>query len=184
MTSMRFDPLRLDVAVFARNAASLAGRWPLAAFERLVEAAHPEARPTAEDHLEWSLRGEWRRGAGLESNAWLHVAASAALRLQCQRCLAPVDTVVAVERALCFVAGEQQAAALDIDSEDDVLALTASLDVRELMEDELLLAMPLVPRHERCPEPLWAEDRAADAPEPAAPPHAFAALKQLKKGAD
>jgi uncharacterized protein len=35
-----------------------------------------------------------------------------------------------------------------------VLALEPALDLKELVEDELLLALPLVPRHEVCPEPL------------------------------
>ena len=57
-------------------------------------------------------------------------------------------------------------------------ALTRALDLRELIEDELLLAMPLVPRHEVCPEPLPVrtdEDMPDDAPNP------FAALAALKR---
>ena len=59
-----------------------------------------------------------------------------------------------VDRRLFFVAGEDAAAALDTESDDDVLALEPFLDLRGLVEDELLLALPLVPRHEVCPEPL------------------------------
>ena len=44
-----------------------------------------------------------------------------------------------------------------------MLALEPALDLRGLVEDELLLALPLVPRHEVCPEPLPIE------PEPEAP---------------
>ena len=65
------------------------------------------------------------------------------------------------------------------DSEDDVLALTRALDLRELVEDELLLALPIVPRHEVCPEPL---PQPADDAAPAEPaPHPFAALAALKR---
>ena len=45
-----------------------------------------------------------------------------------------------------------------------MLALSRALDLRELVEDELLLALPLVPRHEVCPEPA-----AVSTPEPEAP---------------
>ena len=79
-----------------------------------------------------------------------------------------------------FVKGEDAAAALDAEAEDDVLALTPALDLRELIEDELLLALPLVPRHAHCPEPLpraFVEDPAVD---PADNP--FAALAVLKGG--
>ena len=59
-----------------------------------------------------------------------------------------------------------------------MLALEPALDLQSLVEDELLLALPLVPRHEVCPEPLPLE------PEPAAPAaaHPFAALAALKRG--
>ena len=71
------------------------------------------------------------------------------------------------ERRIFFVDGEDAAAALDAESEDDVLALTPALDLAELVEDELLLALPLVPRHEQCPEPLpraFVEDDPAHRP--------------------
>ena len=47
---------------------------------------------------------------------------------------------------VAFVRGEDAAAELDAESDFDVLTLTRSLDLRELVEDELLLALPLVPR--------------------------------------
>jgi len=50
-----------------------------------------------------------------------------------------------------------------------------------LLEDELLLALPLVPRHDVCPEPLARAFRdAADVAEAAE--HPFAALAALKQG--
>ena len=85
------------------------------------------------------------------------------------------------ERRVFFVQGEDAAEALDAESEDDVLALTPALDLADLIEDELLLALPLVPRHERCPEPLapaFVEDDAAADPAD----HPFAALAALKRG--
>ena len=62
-----------------------------------------------------------------------------------------------------------------------MLALERSFDVIELLEDELLLALPLVPRHEACPQPLpmVAEPVEEPAEERANP---FAALEALRKG--
>ena len=62
-----------------------------------------------------------------------------------------------------------------------MLALGPPLDVLELIEDELILALPLVPRHEpHCPVPLAAPEGAVSAaPEE---PHPFAALAALRKG--
>jgi uncharacterized protein len=48
------------------------------------------------------------------------------------------------------------------------------------VEDELILALPLVPRHDACPQPLAAP---ATAEEPLAErPNPFAALAALKRG--
>ncbi|MBY0467713.1 MAG: YceD family protein, partial [Burkholderiaceae bacterium] len=76
------------------------------------------------------------------------------ISLECQRCLKPVDVPLVVQRRFLFVHGEDAAAQLDTDSEDDVLALSRTLNLIELIEDELLLGLPLVPRHSVCPQPL------------------------------
>jgi uncharacterized protein len=179
-----FNPLRLDVAAFAKAGAELAGAWPLAGLERLAACAAAEAAPGPQELLDWRVRGEQRRGPpGTPAETWLHLRAAALLRLECQRCLMPVETPLEIERSLRFVAGEDQAAALDAESEDDVLALSRALDLRELIEEELLLALPLVARHGACTRPVAAGaapevDGDGDGGEP---PHPFAALAALKK---
>ena len=178
MTTREFDPLRLDVAAFAKDEGRLDGRWPLRDLVRLHDAAHTEALPGEGDDVAWQARGEWRRTGG-EGQPWLHVTASARMALVCQRCLGPVEERLDVARSFLFVHGEDAAAQLDADSEDDVLALTRALDLHELIEDELLLALPLVPRHGVCPEPLPLADEADvedDKPNP------FAVLAALKRG--
>ena len=120
--------------------------------KRLSDSASADRSPSADDRVSWQARGE--QGAGAEPEVWLHLDAGTALALQCQRCLAPVDVEVALHRRFRFVAGEAAAAQLDAESEEDVLALTRALDLQELVEDELLLALPLVPMHAQCPEPL------------------------------
>jgi uncharacterized protein len=180
MKTRPVDPSRLDVEAFAKDAAELEGEWPLAALDRLSDAAHDDAKPGESDLARWHVRGENRPVRGGAPQTWLHLQASTRLGLVCQRCLAPVDTPIEAERSFRFVAGEEAAAQLDADQEEDVLALTRSLDLRELVEDELLLALPLVPRHDICPEPLPMEhgddDAEADRPNP------FAALAALKRG--
>jgi uncharacterized protein len=147
------DPLRLDVEAACRAAATLQGEWPIAVLERLLASAHPESPPAAGATIEWSARAEHRSAAGGAAQCWLHLRAAGRIDLVCQRCLGPVPTELRAERSFAFVHGEEQAAALDAEIEDDVLALTRSLNLRELVEDELLLSMPLVPRHEVCPDP-------------------------------
>lgn len=179
MTTRDFDPFRLDVAAFATATGELGGVWPLAQFDRLTDASVSDALDPASGAVTWSARGERRPMRGGESQVWLHVEASAHIPLECQRCLRAVDVALQVHRSFLFVHGEDAAAQLDTDSEDDVLALTRALDLRELIEDELLLAMPIVPRHEVCPTPLPVpiEEETAQAEKP----NPFAALAALKR---
>jgi len=176
MTQKPLDPLHLDVAALAADGGEQAGQWPLAMLPRLSESALPTETPDA--RVQWHVRGEARPIVGGPAEIWLHVAADVRLALCCQRCLGPVFETVGVDSALRFVHGENQAAALDGELEDDVLALERFTDLCALIEDELLLVLPLVPRHDVCPSPLPVPD---DAPVVDDAPHPFAALAGLKK---
>jgi uncharacterized protein len=179
MTARAFDPLRLDVAAFAAQGGVLEGRWPVRSLGRLVATAAPEATPSERDEVAWRAQGETVRVAGGGAETWIRLDAEAPLAMTCQRCLAPVGLRLEVHRRILFVPGEDAAAELDAEREEDVLALSHALDLRELAEDELLLAEPIVPLHAVCPEPLaYANDPASLA---GAAEHPFAALEALKR---
>lgn len=173
------DPQRLDVEAFAKAEGRLEGRWPLLGFERLLDSAHADARPGEADEVAWQAEGEIRPVRGGEPEVWLHVQARAMMNLECQRCLQPVTTPLGARRSFRFVVDEAAAAEIDADCEDDVLALTRALNLQELVEDELILSLPLVPMHDSCPEPL----AVPPSEEPAAEerPNPFAALAALKR---
>ena len=174
------DPRKLDVERFATDAGHLQGDWPLGGMHRLVDACHSEALPSPDDRVQWTAAGERRRQSPGESHAWLKLGLDTQVSLICQRCLGPLATPLQFERWFHFAGCEEQAAELDAESEEDVLASTRSLDLRQLAEDELLLALPLVPRHGVCPQPLLpAMNNSLD--EDAAPPNPFAALAALKR---
>lgn len=178
MSKRAFDPCRLDVAAFAEAAGELEGHWPLAALRRLADMEHREASAAAREQAAWVVRGERRKATSAVVQTWLHLSGHVRLPLVCQRCLQPVLTALDVQRSFLFVEGEAAAAELDADSEDDVLALTRELDLRELVEDEFLLSLPLVPKHDDCPIPLLAASAGA---EPSLErPNPFAALAVLK----
>ena len=181
------DPRRLDLRSLARQGAEVDGRLPLAGLQRLAKSVEPAVEGAAEgvtggEDVAWSARGELRPVKGAEAQVWLHLAAQAQVRLVCQRCLTPLTEPLAVARSFLFVPDEEEATRLDEEMNDDVLVLPRFFDVLELLEDELILALPIVPRHEVCPDglPLRADDSAADEAENVAP-HPFAALAALKK---
>lgn len=168
------EPRRLDVAAFARDAGALEGRWPIGGFARLLEGTLG-ASGAAPD-VEWSARGEQRPGGAGQPQVWLHLDARAEVSLACQRCLQPMAVPLVVHTALRFVEGEDRAQREDEASEEDVLALSPSIDLHELAQDELILALPLVPRHDDCALPAPAADAACGEAKP------FAALEQLRRG--
>ncbi|MEO7855032.1 MAG: YceD family protein [Rubrivivax sp.] len=151
MATQAFDPRHLDVAAFAAARGRLSGEWPLSSLSRL-HAAAPRAGACAVD---WSAQGVCRNPGG-EAQPWLELNATGALRLQCQRCLEDVVETVTVQRRFRFVPSEAEAERLDEQCEDEVLALPQVLDLQTLVEDEMILALPLIPKHETCPQPLSA----------------------------
>lgn len=182
MKARSFDPLKFDVDAFVRDGAALQGEWPAASLPRLADGAAPEAPPSGWPAVTWSAQGELRTPKGGQAQVWLELQAQATVALTCQRCLKPVEEHLEVSRWFRFVRDESQAAELDMESEDDVLVLARHMDLRELVEDELLLELPVVPRHDECPEPLVAPESAQEE-ELAEPerPNPFAALAALKK---
>lgn len=106
---------------------------------------------------------------------WLHLRGQAQVVLRCQRCLELMPTVLCFDRRYLFVRDEEQAARLDEDLEDDVLVLERELDLHALVEDELLLAMPLVPMHDACTAPMPGPEAASPSIGP------FASLAVLRE---
>jgi uncharacterized protein len=150
MNTPGIDPSRLDMAAFAKRGGFLQGEHSLQAFGRLVDQMHSEPTSEAPVPVVWSASGEVVSGRAGNPEIWLSLKVDTRVRLVCQRCLEPVFADLAVDRRFHFVEGEQQAAALDAESDDDVLTLSRRLNLIDLIEDELVLALPLVPRHPDC----------------------------------
>lgn len=182
------NPLRVDLAALAGCGQPRSGHWPLETFTRLLEAGEP-----ADAVLHWQARAEYRPVPGGQRELWLHLALNTTVRRTCQRCLQPVALPLAVERDFLFAPTEAQAQARDAERDDaDVLVLSKFLNLIELAEDELLLALPLVPRHDTCPQPLVAPAGGRDgrgtsgdasklSPDGTMNDNPFAVLAQLKR---
>ena len=164
------DPKLVDIAAFAKAGTPQHCAETLAQFPRL--AAEVLA---GEPSVQWSVSGEMRDATGQAQAPWLHVQARAQLPMQCQSCLEQVQVDLQVDRWLRFVKDEESALREDETSEEDVLALSDRFDLRSLVEDELLMALPMVARHEKC-----ATDPGDGVSALAAPDHPFAALAAWK----
>ncbi len=159
----------LDALGLARSGTRVERDFEVAEFARLRDRlATPEGRVKALA----SFRLEGGRVV-----AELKVAGDVVLA--CQRCLGPMRQTVESEAAVVF-AGE---GAQDLpEAYEPIDGDPRKLDLAALVEDELLLSLPIVPQHgarERCelPDGLVAEEE----PEAGATRRPFAGLKDLLK---
>lgn len=106
----------------------------------------------------------------------------ARLILTCQRCLEAMALPVQASLELALVTGLDQARLLPEDL-DPLLVTEETLRLADLIEDELLLALPQIPMHDpgACPQGQGGgEEEGAQGPDEA--PHPFAILRALKGG--
>ena len=177
--STEFDPLCLDVVAFARAVGRVSVSDLLSKYERLMSESIAEGSDLT---VSWTALGEWREPVGAAPQAWLHLEAQAAVPVTCQRCMTRMDAPLSVSQWFRFVADEATAEAEDDDSEEDLLVTSRAFDLRALVEDELLLSLPMVPMHSTCPVKVKLEVRDADFVDEDAPENnPFAKLAELKK---
>ena len=109
--------------------------------------------------------------------AFLQVRASAALPLTCQRTLEVYAQPVHIDQRLGLIENESEEAAL-APGYEPLLIADGQLNLAEVIEDELILALPVVPL--KPGEPLeWHDAPAEEADEEPVSP--FAGLAKLKK---
>jgi len=176
-------PDHIDPWRAAKSGLSFAGELPLARFPRLLDVGILDAAARVAYRLDF--RRDAQRRVVIEG--WARMR----LRLLCQRCLSDLQLELDTPLALHLVRAEPSAGASEGHYERLVVA-GDSLDPFDLIEDELLLAIPLFPRHPigecQAPEPVSSAvnsthklDRlCAEGLERA--PNPFAVLKCLKQG--
>ncbi len=164
----------IDTARLARNGQTLEGELPV---ERLPRLASLLATP--EGRIDWRTRG-WRnaRPEGGHDD-FLELSFSASVQPACVRCLEPVAVEIGDTRRYRLVDSEAEAERLDPeDDEYDVLAAGSRFDLDALIEDEAILALPPMPRHDACEPAIARADEPEGAGEAEKP---FAALQRLRR---
>jgi uncharacterized protein len=158
----------IDSLEFARAGEELRGSVPVTSLERLDDVLFD-----SRGRLDYELRGS-RDG---RNRPQLELKISGPLHLQCQRCLGLLDYAVDIAATLRLV---PRGAQLDDEADDpegpDLIEADAELEVADLIEEEVLLSLPLAPRHA---EGVCAS-RVPQAQRTEAAPKAFASLAALK----
>lgn len=164
------NALVIDAFDFCRLKQRAAGEVAVADLGRLVSEC-----ADASGMLRWSLQG----GADQLGHPQLGLAVSGAVRLMCQRCLAPFSHTMATQSVLVLAHDEEDADKIEellADDAIDVIVGSKRLDVMVLVEDDALLAMPFAPMHEACPD-RPAQDEGGET----AKPSPFSVLRGLKQ---
>lgn len=172
---------QLNIQAFAQEAVPYAETTPLQQFSRL---AHETSLKQDDATVVWQASAELRKGSTPEDDVWLHLQATTKLALTCQRCMTALSMPLEVNQWYRFVASEEVAMLQDDESEEDLLVMEPQFDLLAVLEDELLMALPLVPMHEQCPVPPVMQSAQSGAEEEALTlaekPNPFAVLAQLK----
>ncbi len=95
---------------------------------------------------EASLTASFTFRSGPEGFPQVLLVVAGAVTLVCQRCMEPLDLPVAVDVLLTFVSSDAEAAGLS-DPFETVLLADGELVPAQVVEDEVLAALPLVPSH-------------------------------------
>jgi len=138
-----------DAFAFARDSRVLEGTFAIAELERLHDLL---TEVTGE--VSWRLEGF----RGERGELLLQLMVGGCLSLACQRCLEAIAFDLDVDSLLEIVPAGVELSQEELEDDTrDFLPVESELNVGELVEDEILLALPVAPRHEKCGLPESAE---------------------------
>ena len=158
----------IDAFEFCRSNGHREGVTPVAEMSRLN-------KDTA-DHtgqIAWAVDGTTSK----QGYPQITLSVSGTVQLMCQRCLTPYAFEMDSGTVLMLGKDDEQADEIEellSDESIDVIVGSRTCDIRELIEDEALLALPQVPKHEVCPDSKLLDVLKSEKPS------AFAGLKDLK----
>jgi uncharacterized protein len=136
----------IDGFEFGRSKGHRDGLMPVAEMSRLSKECADDS-----GEISWSVDGSVT-GHGYPA---LTLGVAGTVKLVCQRCLQPFAYEIDSSTMLVLGKDDDDADQIEeiLDDESiDVIVGNRQCDLRDLIEDEALLALPQVPKHEVCPD--------------------------------
>ncbi|MEQ1590391.1 MAG: YceD family protein [Gallionella sp.] len=156
----------IDSLDFAKNGQQVSGELLLAEMPRLADILS-----NTQGGLSYIVQG----GMDKQAIPWLGVRVTGLCQLQCQRCLSVMQYEIKLVTRLLLRDQASLDALEDDEAEFDSVLADKHLDVVSLLEEEILLSLPIAPKHE------FGECQAANSQTAAVDEtHPFAALAKLK----
>jgi uncharacterized protein len=139
----------IDSLAFAREGGLLQGELPAANLARVLDMLADTA-----GGLNYRVQGRIGSQNGPQNRPQLLLEVDGSLSVCCQRCLEGIDYPVRIRSLLELVKDGEELTQEEIeDDSKDFLSAQKELDVVELIEDEVILDLPVAPRHENCSLP-------------------------------
>lgn len=155
----------IDGPEFARTGGSLRGTIPVAGLERLADLLSARSGVLA-----WECVGRQDR----DGRGRIRLRVSGRLEMTCQRCLGALLWSCEVDTEYLLVGEGAPWPEDDLENaECDAIPASAGMSLWSMVEDEVLLALPIAPRHQDCRLPGPDGNKEATSP--------FAALAGWKK---
>ena len=129
----------IDSLDFARNGQQISGEVPIVELTRLLDMLE-----SPQGILSYSVKGRLDK----HGNPSLDISATGQCQLCCQRCLKGLDYPIQLDARLLLRDQSSLDALDDAEEEFDSILAEAQLDVLNLLEEEILLSLPIAPRHE------------------------------------
>lgn len=135
----------IDSLRFAAEGGCISGRLAVEFLGRLHDGLS-----TRQGWLDCTLTGLSDLGESGDGLG-LRLRVSGRLGLLCQRCLSEMEFDCAIDSRLLLIPPGQEWPEAELETEEyDAIAAERELAVRSLVEEEVLLTLPIVPRHEVC----------------------------------
>jgi uncharacterized protein len=157
------------------------------ALDALPRVALEAATRPPDDGFEWAVQTFFDGVSGAEPRLKMNLSLKGKMHLICQRCMQPCLVQIEESRQFVFLANEALADAFPM--EDDALeplVASSQFDLLGTIEDEILLSLPLIPKHpegvcESATLGSGADDLANQDETAKKPDNPFNILKNMKK---
>ena len=130
------QPVEVDPRRFCRGKQSWEARSEVTAFPRL-----------AHEFTQGELFCRVIGGADAQGGLSLRLVIDGTVEMTCQRCLGGLRHAVGIDRTLHLARNETELERLDAMPDGDAILAGEKLDLIELVEDEVLLSLPLAAMH-------------------------------------
>lgn len=100
------------------------------------------------DGFDWEVKTHFEDSPGSEPHQIMNLGLKGRIHLICQRCLQDCAVDLEENRRFVLVATEEEADAYPLeDEEQEPLVASQQFNLLETIEDEVLLSLPLIPKH-------------------------------------